>query len=119
MWKLGSDICVYKPAFHFLDFSELAKTFHQNGKGVSVRKLTCDLCQKSFSYRKEVDTNMSICVWGCGHSFHFQCISASDSNDLCPVCRRKGKLLPKMKKILEKSPYRGKTTLRPDLEGHF
>ncbi|KAH1010884.1 vacuolar protein sorting-associated protein 8 homolog isoform X1 [Dendroctonus ponderosae] len=98
---------------------QLAKTFQQNGKGVSIRKLTCDLCQKSFSYRKEVDTNMSICVWGCGHSFHSQCIGASDSNDFCPVCRRIGKPLPKMKKILEKSPYRGKTILRPDLEGHF
>ncbi|CAG9761725.1 unnamed protein product [Ceutorhynchus assimilis] len=116
-----NDIEVLKSTMAVLDkdlHHKLAKSLHQSGKGVSITKLTCNLCQKSLSYKKELDAN--ICIWGCGHLFHSQCFSASDSADFCPVCRRTGKLLPKVKKEIEKIHYNGRNNmLRPDLEGHF
>ncbi|KAL1516971.1 hypothetical protein ABEB36_000796 [Hypothenemus hampei] len=97
----------------------LAKTLQQNGKGVSVTKLNCNLCQKSILYSKGTEANPEICLWGCGHCFHTYCMRASESNDVCPICRRGGKMLPKAKKITDNGHRRGRGTLRPDLEGHF
>ncbi|XP_066148153.1 vacuolar protein sorting-associated protein 8 homolog isoform X1 [Euwallacea fornicatus] len=117
-----SDIDVLKSSLKILDKDlhySLAKSLHQNGKAISVTKLTCRLCQKPFTHLKETDLNCEICVWSCGHCFHNHCLRASESSEACPVCRKAGKLLPKVKKLIEKSPYRGNNVLRPDLEGHF
>ncbi|XP_030753791.1 vacuolar protein sorting-associated protein 8 homolog [Sitophilus oryzae] len=116
------DIDLLKASFKVLDtdlHSELAKKLHANGKGVSVSNLTCNLCQKSLSYRKELQTSLSIHVWSCGHCFHTNCVRASESNDACLICRTKAKLYPKAKKDSNKNQYRGRSILRPDLEGHF
>ncbi|KAF7265925.1 hypothetical protein GWI33_020668 [Rhynchophorus ferrugineus] len=116
------DISLIKTTQKVLDKDlhyKLAKTLHSNGKGVCVSNLTCNLCQKSLSYRKELQTPLSIHVWGCGHSFHSNCVKFSESNDCCLICRKKATQFPKVKKEVTKSQHRGKTILRPDLEGHF
>lgn len=103
---------------HFV--SGLARTLTTNRKCVSVYFLTCNLCQKSLSYRKELENVQSVVVWGCGHCFHFDCFKAAETNDTCPQCRTKGALISAIKKTAETNNIINSATgLRPDLEGHF
>lgn len=80
--------------------------------------LICNLCQKSVSVQKELETDRNVVVWGCGHCFHSSCINASEANGLCPQCRMNGTLLRAVKtKDITFSQVKPHT--RPNLEGHF
>ncbi|XP_050311616.1 vacuolar protein sorting-associated protein 8 homolog isoform X2 [Anthonomus grandis grandis] len=121
------DIDLLSAAMKVLDkdlHRELAKTLQRHGRGVAVRRLLCDLCQKTFAHRKEVEGG-EVCAWACGHSFHAHCLCASEFEGACPVCRRPGKQLTRVTKRAQQAPLghasRGRSglQLRPDLEGHF
>lgn len=99
--------------------SGLARALSTNRKGVSVYILICGLCQKSLSYRKELENVQSAVVWCCGHCFHTSCFRAAEVANMCPQCRTKGTPAAAIKKSTESSSLSPKAGVRPDLEGHF
>ncbi|XP_060519247.1 vacuolar protein sorting-associated protein 8 homolog isoform X1 [Cylas formicarius] len=99
---------------------KLAKMLHGNGKGLSVSNLTCGLCGKSLSHRREAETNGTVIgVWACGHSYHDSCLRSSETKDACPECHSRAVRWPEIRTRPGHRPTRAKTSLRPDLEGLF
>ncbi|KAJ8915765.1 hypothetical protein NQ315_004577 [Exocentrus adspersus] len=98
----------------------LAKCLFSSGRGILVANLVCNSCQKSLTYRKELETAESIAVWSCGHCFHSSCVKAAEVKNTCPSCQLKAVLLKVAKKsdASLKDPY-SNLNIRPDLEGHF
>lgn len=92
-----------------------------NGRGVTISNLTCSLCQKSLSFRKELENEQSYVVWSCGHCFHSNCFKAAEASNICPQCRLKAEPLSLLKKSKEINHNSVLSNLqyRPDLEGHF
>ncbi|XP_017773798.1 PREDICTED: vacuolar protein sorting-associated protein 8 homolog isoform X2 [Nicrophorus vespilloides] len=96
----------------------LAKTLCASGKGLSVARTICNMCQ---SHLKQVKSEEQvISVWGCGHIFHGNCINLEDK--ICPVCRNEAvsielNVIPKVQK--EEHFDGSSQQARPDLEGHF
>ncbi|KAJ8948855.1 hypothetical protein NQ318_013508 [Aromia moschata] len=80
----------------------LAKSLSLNGKGILVSNILCGLCQKSFLYKKELESDQTVVVWSCGHLFHSTCIKAAEVTDVCPHCRLKAVPFPTAKKIFYK-----------------
>lgn len=125
-------VAVYLPKFKIYSIlslktiidsiSGLAKYLANNGRGVSVSNLTCYLCQKSLSYRKELDNDHVAVVWSCGHCFHSSCVKAAEISNTCPQCRLKAVQLPPVKKTKVydlQHHHQVNVQVRPDLEGHF
>ncbi|KAJ8967742.1 hypothetical protein NQ317_010803 [Molorchus minor] len=99
----------------------LAKSLSFNGRGILVPSMICGLCQKSLSYRKELNFDQTIVVWSCSHCFHSSCIKSAEVSDICPQCRLKAVPFPVVKKLQTSNLEQlySSTHLRPDLEGHF
>lgn len=82
--------------------------------------LNCNLCQKSLSYKKELEIFQSAVIWSCGHCFHAVCFKTAEVSNICPQCRIKGSPAQSIKKVAEvNAPMNYKERVRPDLEGHF
>lgn len=78
----------------------------------------CNICNNSLCVPKNDDSG-EVSVFGCGHSYHQNCVVRSESTELtCPLCKTKFRLLPRheSKKRLTTDIN---TRVRPDLEGHF
>ncbi|XP_065161410.1 vacuolar protein sorting-associated protein 8 homolog [Atheta coriaria] len=117
------DIEVYNTTLKLLgrDYHQsLAKSISLSGKGLSIQKLQCSTCQSPLylPFVPNAD-EQKVSVWGCGHAFHFNCISTEETT--CPFCRceatRWNPNEPKKTKTKKTSvPHK---QARPNVEGHF
>lgn len=107
----------FKSDFLFLG---LAKSLFSSGKGTLISNLVCSSCQKSLTFKKELENSETVSVWSCGHCFHLSCVRAADVKNICPQCRLRAVLLPVKKSSVNNwEDFNSNINFRPDLEGHF
>ncbi|XP_044759264.1 vacuolar protein sorting-associated protein 8 homolog [Coccinella septempunctata] len=95
----------------------LAHTIGKSGRGVFFMN-TCNICHNSLSSLGNGESS-AVSVYGCGHSFHQNCVVGSESMEsTCPLCKTKCTLLPKCQNR-NRHTIVANTRVRPDLEGHF
>lgn len=86
-----------------------------SSKAISVSKTICYVCQTSLINNNQREETQ-IAVYGCGHTFHSNCLSSIEQN-VCLQCRSSATLIPSS--IRKKATYQEYQQERPDLEGHF
>lgn len=90
-----------------------------NGRGVSIPKSICYLCQLPLLDKQIKNEENMVVVWGCGHSFHANCLTCKEGENLCPLCQKVASPLPQVSGTPRRKRKDSLTRIRPDLEGHF